>query len=370
VIGGGAYTLLIGMAPAPAPLLEAVQEITVDSSIEEASVLRVRFAITKTEIGDWSILMLDPFRPLVPLGLRIQHGIGAPEAVINGFVTDHRVTYADEPGGSSLEVTAMDATHVMNMVEKVMPWPNMPDAAIASAIFGQYALIPQADPTTPVLTEPEGQTTQRGTDIRFLRRLARRNGFDCYVQPEPFSGLDIGHFHQRSLLGLAQAVLNVSFGNDTNVSGFTVRYEATKPTTAVAAQIDTLTKTPQPGIAPASLLPPLGLEPTLLREVPPAIARPVGTGVVHAGDLQAAAQAIVDRSSWAVSCEGVVGGDVGVLRPGGLVAIRGAGRVHNGNWLVTRVHHTIAPGRHDQRFTAQRNAVSETGAEVYLEIPA
>jgi phage protein D len=246
----------------------------------------------------------------------------------------------------------------------------MPDAAIASAIFGQYALIPQADPTTPVLTEPEGQTTQRGTDIRFLRRLARRNGFDCYVQPEPFSGLDIGHFHQRSLLGLPQAVLNVSFGSDTNVSGFTVRYEATKPTMAVAAQIDTLTKTPQPGIAPASLLPPLGLEPTLLREVPPAIARPVGTGVVHAGDLQAAAQAIVDRSSWAVSCEGVVGGDVGVLRPGGLVAIRGAGRVHNGNWLVTRVHHTIAPGRHDQRFTAQRNAVSETGAEVYLEIPA
>jgi hypothetical protein len=78
-------------------------------------------------------------------------------------VRRHRVTYADDPGGSSLEVTAMDATHVMNMIEKVMPWPNMPDAAIASAIFGQYALIPQVDPTTPVLIEPEGQTTQPST---------------------------------------------------------------------------------------------------------------------------------------------------------------------------------------------------------------
>jgi hypothetical protein len=44
--------------------------------------------------------------------------------------------------------------------------------------------------------------------------------------------------------------------------------------------------------------------------------------------------------------------------------------VHNGNWFVTRVRHTIAPGRHEQHFTAARNAVSETGAEVYLEIPA
>ena len=247
---GAAYTLLLGMAPAPAPLVEAVQEITVDCSVEEASVLRVRFGITKSVIGDWSILQFDPFRPLLPLGLRIQHGIGVPEAVINGFVSDHRVTYADDPGGSSLEVTAMDATHVMNMIEKVMPWPNMPDAAIASAIFGQYALIPQVDPTTPVLIEPEGQTTQRGTDIRFLRRLARRNGFDCYVQPEPFSGLDIGHFHKRELLGMPQAVLSVSFGGDTNVSNFNVRYEATKPTAAIAVQLDTLTKTPQPGPAP------------------------------------------------------------------------------------------------------------------------
>lgn len=367
---GAAYTLLLGMAPAPEPLVEAVQEITVDCSVEEASVLRVRFGITKSVIGDWSILQFDPFRPLLPLGLRIQHGIGVPEAVINGFVSDHRVTYADDPGGSSLEVTAMDATHVMNMIEKVMPWPNMPDAAIASAIFGQYALIPQVDPTTPVLIEPEGQTTQRGTDIRFLRRLARRNGFDCYVQPEPFSGLDIGHFHKRELLGMPQAVLSVSFGGDTNVSNFNVRYEATKPTAAIAVQLDTLTKTPQPGPAPVSLLPPLGLEPTLLREVPPAIARPVGTGVVHAGDLQGAAQAIVDRSTWAVTCEGVVGADVGVLRPGGLVAVRGAGRVHNGYWYVTRVRHTIGAGRHEQRFEAQRNAVTETGAEIYLEIPA
>jgi phage protein D len=367
---GVAYTLLFGHVPAPAPLVDAVQEITIDASIEEASVLRVRFGITKSTIGEWSILDIDPFRPLLPLGVRIQHGIHPPEAVVNGFVTDHHVTYADTPGNSSLEVTAMDATFVMNMTEKVMPWPNMPDAAIAAAIFGQNAVIPKVDPTAPVLVEPEGTTTQRGTDIRFLRRLARRNGFDCYVQPEPLSGLDVGYFGSRSLVGLPQAVLNVSFGGDTNVSAFNVRYELAKPTMAIATQLDTTTKTPQPGPAPASLLPPLGLEPTLLRELPPGMVRPTGTGVTHAGDLQKAAQGIVDRSTWAVACEGTVGADVGVLRPGGLVAIRGAGRLYNGNWFVTRVRHTLGAGRYEQHFEAVRNAVTETGAEVYVELPA
>lgn len=366
-MAGAAYSLLIGRVPAPEPLLTAVQEITIECSIEEASVVRVRFGITKSQIGEWSILDLDPFRPLVPLGVRIQQGIGPPEAVINAFVTDHQVTYADEPGGSRLEVTAMDATFVMNMTEKVVPWPNLPDAAIASAIFGHNALIAHVDPTSPVLVEPEGMTIQRGTDIRFLRRLARRNGFDCYVQPEPLSGLDVGRFGARSLVGPPDAVLNVSFGGDTNVTGFGVRYELAKPTMATAIQLDTTTKSPQPGISPASLLPPLGLEPTLLREIPPGMVRPTGTGLTHAGDLQGAAQAIVDRSTWAVACEGAVGPDVGLLRPGGLVAVRGAGRLYNGNWLVTRVRHTLGAGRYEQRFEALRNAVTETGAEVYLE---
>ncbi len=370
MLGSAAYTLLLGHVPAPAPLVEAVQEITIDSTIEEASVLRVRFGITKSVIGDWSILDLDPFRPLLPLGVRIQQGISPPEAVINAFVTDHHVTYADTPGGSSLEVTAMDATFMMNLTEKVTPWPNLPDSAIAAAIFGQNEVIPQVDPTSPVLVEPEGMAIQRGTDIRFLRRLARRNGFDCYVQPEPLSGLDVGHFGKRELVGLPQATLSVCFGGDTNVQDFSVRYELAKPTMAIAAQLDTTTKTPQPGLAPVSLLPPLGLEPTLLRELPPGMVLPTGTGLTNAGDLQQAAQAVADRSTWAVLAEGAVGPDLAVLRPGGLVAIRGAGRLYNGNWFLTRVRHTIAAGRYEQRFQATRNAVTETGGELYLELPA
>ena len=89
---GAAYTILIAMAPAPPPLVDATQEIQIDSSIEEASAFHIRFGITKSEIGDWSILDLDPFRPFVPVQIRIQRGVGPPEAVINGLRLIQRKT--------------------------------------------------------------------------------------------------------------------------------------------------------------------------------------------------------------------------------------------------------------------------------------
>jgi phage protein D len=361
------YMLQLAGAPAPAPILEAVQEIEVESSIEEASVLRIRFAIAQTPIGDWSILELDPFRPLLPLGVRVQHGLGPPQAIVNGYVTNQDVSYGAEPGGSTLEVTALDATYLMNLEEKARPWPNMPDGAIAAAIFAEYGIVPQADATGPVLTEPEGTTTQRGTDVRFLRRLARRNGFDFYVQPEPLSGVDFGYFESRRPAVLPQAVITVGAGPQTNVSEFRIGYEMTRPTAAVAATLDPTTGTPQPAAAPVALELPLGTEPALARVLPPPLVRPADTGAVRGADLQRSIQATVDRSTWAVVASGTVGPDVAVLRPGGLVNVRGAGRAYNGSYFVTRVHHTLAPGRYEQRFEARRNAVGMTGAEPYLE---
>ena len=363
------YTIQIAMAPAPNAIMDAVQEIEIEATTEAASMFRLRLGIAQTATSDWTVLELDPFRPLVPVQIRVQAGTGIPEAIINGYVTNQHVTYSDEPGKSVLEVTGMDATFLMNLQEKVMLWPNMPDSAIAAAIFGQYTVIPQAQATSPVLTEPEGTTTQRGTDIRFLRRLAARNGFDCYVQPEPTTGLDTGYFQPPTLVGTPQAILSVNMGELTNVTGFRVQYDMLRPTTAAGSSLDTSNKSPQAAVAPASLQVPLGLEGTLLRIVPPPIVRPAETGQMKSPELQSAAQSIVDRSTWCVVAEGEVRPDVGILRPGKIVNVRGAGRVYNGSYYVTRVRHHITKDNYTQQFQARRNAVGMTGAEVYASSP-
>lgn len=367
-MNGVTYTLLIGRAPASASIVDAVQEIEVDTSTEVASVLRLRLGVAQTAIGDWEILQDDLLRPLVPLGIRVQVGAGVPKALVNGYVASQRVVYGDEPGTSALEVTAMDATLLMNLEEKITAWPNMADSVIATSIFGQHTLAPKVESTSPGLVEQEGTTIQRGTDIRFLRHLARRNGFECFVQAEPITGIDQGFFRPPPLAGAPQAVLSVSMGLETNVSQFGVRYDMVQPTTVDAAGLDIKTKSTETAVAAAAAQTPLGREGALLRLTPAPVIRPADTGEMRNPGLKTLAQALVDRSEWAVVAEGQVGSDVGVLRPGELVNVRGAGSLFNGSYYVTRVVHRIGPGGYTQRFEARRNAVGMTGAELYVAV--
>jgi hypothetical protein len=138
---GVTYTILTaGAAPLPAPLVEAIQKIEIETSIDMASVFRIRLGITQTAFGDWSILFEDIFKPLLPLQIRVKTGLLPPRTIMNGFVSAQEVIYDDEAGSSALEVTGMDITRLMNLIEQVRPWP-MPDNAIATAIFAQYALV-------------------------------------------------------------------------------------------------------------------------------------------------------------------------------------------------------------------------------------
>jgi hypothetical protein len=365
------YTILIGgTLPLPASLVEAIQRIEIETSTEMASVFRIRFGITQTEFGDWNILFEDIFKPLLPLQIRIQTGLLPPQAIMNGFVINQEVVYDDQPSSSYLEITAMDITAVMNLQEKVVSWPSqLADSEIAAVIFGKYLVQPKCIPTLPAQFEAEGTITQRGTDIRFLRRLAERNSYECFIYAEPLSGIDLGWFGPAfSPPGLPQAVINVKMRLETNVSGFKIRYEMLRPTGTAGMGIDSATLAQQTFPALAALTPlgaPMGLEPVLQRIAPRPLTLAVETGQMRLPALASAVQGITDRSSWAVVAEGTVGPDVGILRPGLIINIRGAGRLYNGSYYVTSVHHTIDYGCYEQKFCARRNAVTMTGTELY-----
>lgn len=367
--------LSIFKVPVPPPVIEAVQEVVVETALDMAGAFSIRFGAGVNQLGDYGLLAIDPFKPFIPIGIRIGTGmVPVPLAVINGFATGQRASWA-EGGKSTHTVSGIDVTGIMNLEEKVRPWPNLPDSAIAMAIFGTYTVIPQVTPTPPRLVEPLGTTVQRGTDIRFLRRMARRNGFDCYVLPEAVTGLDTGYFGPPGLVGVPQAVLNVNMGSATNVREITARYDMARPTVAMAIGLDTVTKAPQPAVVPASLQPPMGIEPTGLRAVAGAgtagalpTVRPADTGDMMTAEAQPHLQGLVDRSNFAVVVEGTTGADAGVLRPGGIVALRGVGRLFNGLYQVTKVRITLSEGRFEQHLTARRNAVTMTGAEPYVAI--
>ena len=51
------------------------------------------------------------------------------------------------------------------------------------------------------------------------------------IEPEAVSGLEIGHFEPRSLVGVPEAVISVAMGEATNVEDFAVQHEMVQPTT-------------------------------------------------------------------------------------------------------------------------------------------
>ena len=364
-----AFTLLFGTGPAAAPappdVVDAIREIGVEASVGEASVFRLRLATAQSTLGDWTLLDTDYFRPLTPVSIRITNSLGFPETLMNGYVFRQDVNYSNAPGDSTIDVTGMDVTLLMNLEEKIQRWPNQPDGVIATTIFGAYLVVPRVDPTPPQLVEPQGTVTQRSTDIRFLRWMAARNGFQCYVQPEPVSGVDNGFIGAPQLSSAPDAVLNVNLGPETNVTDFGISYEMAAPTTAEASGIDVFTKSIQQARSVAASEPALGLEPALQRLLTTPVVRPAGTGLMRAAELQSFTDGVTNLSSFAVNAEGTVDVSAGILRPGNLVNVRGAGRLFNGSYFVTRVWHTITRDSYSQRFHGRRNAVTMTGAEVY-----
>ncbi len=366
------YTLLINNTPAPPGLFEALQEVQVENNGDIADVFRLRFAIGVSDLGDWTILEDDQFKPLTPVTIRMQVGTGLGKPLISGYVTSHRVEISNEPGQSFLEIVGMDATVLMSLEEKVVAWPNMADSDIATAIFGQHNIVPEVEQTQPVRQDLDVTTIQRGTDIRFLRRLAERNGFECYVENDPLLNTDVGHFHPSRLQGKAQGVLSVNFGESTNVSSFHARYEMLRPTTAQASDVDINSKTTQNGQAQSVSISNLGQESLLDRISKQPAVLPSKIGLASTGELQTLCQAIVDRSAWAIIAEGELNTAVyeGDLRVKRTVKLRGAGNQYSGTYYVSRVLHTFSGEGYTQRFELKRNAIGLPGTEVFVDTGA
>lgn len=363
------YSLMIGNTPAPPSVMDSIEHIEAESKIGIATILRLRLATSLSDDGNrWVIVDDDVFARLTTIRLIVSVGIGLPAVVFDGVVIETKLALSSDPGVSSLEVIAMDATALMNLEEKVRQWPNMPDSAIASLILAEYGLIPIVVPTQPTRVQLDTTVTQRDTDIRFLRHLAQRNGFDVYVKPSPVPGVIDGHFHPPMLDVPPQGVLSVDMGEATNVSSFEVRYEMLRPTTAAVWGVDARGVDNQPADADGGQLTELGRRAVLDGDRPRRTMLST-TGLSVTGELQTLAQAAVDRSTWAVTAEGELDTSVfgDVLQTAAPVLVRGAGTTFSGTYFVERVLHRLEEGRHTQQFTLRRNAIEPTGLEVYLD---
>jgi phage protein D len=377
-----------------------VVSLTVDENTATGTSFRLQLATTRQDDGSWTYLddgLLALFtRVSIQIGFSggggLADALGAAladsdpggndglEPVFDGYITDVEVTLGSEPDSAQLEVSGLDSSVLMSLEEKVATWTNLADSDIVQQIVGGvYGITVQAD-ATPTVHRPNDTTiVQRGSDLEFVRDLARRNGREFYFETDKTSGAVIAYFREPLLDGTPQPDLAIQFGDESNLRRFTARLTGQRPLSVRIEQMDVRTNRPNRAQASRMKLTALGAEDAdalisdrLRRLVTPrdALAQTLvlGPPTSDPTELSTLAQAVRDEAGWLITAEGEINGDAyqHALRPRRLVLVKGAGTPFSGKYYVTRVVHVLAgDGTYTQTFEARRNARDLDGSEQF-----
>lgn len=355
-----AATISIEDEAAPDLFLSLV-EMEVDEDHRMAGSFRIKSSISRQNDGVWTLLEDERIKPWAKLTISVTVADEETE-IITGYVTQIKPHVAAEENGCYVEIWGMDASCLMSLEEKVRAWPNMSDSDVASQIFTEYNLAAEVEDTGVIHDEAVGTIIQHDTDIQFLQRLARRNGYECFVSGET------GFFRKPVLNSEPMPYLAAHFGAETNLISFDAKLNSLRPTKVEMHQIDIVEKETQDSSAEA------GEQTSLGRDRAESVAAPNGivprvfvrqAVMVNQPEMDNFCRAIFDEAEWLIEANGELDSSLygGVLRAKSLVPIKGVGELFSGTYYITNVKHSFQSERYTQHFRARRNALAPSGSE-------
>jgi hypothetical protein len=252
----------------------------------------------------------------------------------------------------------------MDIVEKVLPYPAMPDVAKVNICLAPYAALGVVSMVIPpIVTTVQSPTTRieaqaAKTDLTYIKELATRNGYVFYIQPGPLPGQSVAYFGPDISVPLPQRALSINMDAFTNVESLSFSLDGLAKKISIFTVMDPATNRipipiPLPNVS--AVKPPLGLRPT-----PPAKVEFHNGGARLAPDE--AARDILSflmNNATAISGNGTL--DVlhygQPLRARTLVGVRGAGLAYDGLYYVDSVTHDIKKGQYKQNFSLSRDGL-------------
>lgn len=362
-------------------LMASLRRLEVRESDEEASMAALRFQLAQLPSGEFYPLDEEIFSPGVKLSIELAAPGGNPLRLFEGFATHVRPHFEPVESNCYLEVMAMDCAVLMDAHERAASYPDMSDSEAASQVMTAYNIAADVKATEESHKADYQLLVQRATDWEFLRRLARRNGFICYFEPDAAGGQVKGYFGRRDLGGDPQADLTV-LQSGANLRWLDAQFVSTGPVRRSGAAIDAIRKrvVSSDGEPALAALGKDGLADSIeqaLREAGASgatrllrDARPTDMG------LKADATGATDEARFAIEVRGELDPSLyrGLLRARRTVLIKGAGARFSGLYYVTTVRSVVEGGALSQTFVALRNAFGQTGSEEFgrqaEEVPA
>ena len=386
MLRGVTLTLMLGAVratPVPAEVADALLSAQVTISTGQRSGFQLTFALAKDGMLNREVL---PGRALDPPNrvILVAHLDGVPTVLVDGVVTRHDVAPSNESGQSTLTVTGVDVSQMMDLVD--MSWlslPGLPPEACVALIVAKYAMygiVPKIVPSVFFLApNPLDEIPhQQGTDYEYVNQLADEAGYVFYVEPGSRPGQNTAYWGPEIRTGQPQPALSVNMDAATNVESLSFSFDGiSRSVSLVVGHIPAAHLTipiPVPDINP--------LNPALGRKIPlPLSVKPLSAGrrlaensTATASDDATAKFDIVKTTARALARASqaanviTASGSLDVLRygrlltPRKLVTVRGAGPAYDGAYFVRSVTSSLRPGEFKQSFSLSRNAqISTTG---------
>ena len=366
---GSTLSLYLDGSPAPAWMMESLDQATVTQSDQAPNGFQITFTTALGSAG--AILGASELKAgrRVALGTRLN---GAEAVLIDGYVTHIELQPSKGQDPAQLVVTGEDVSVLMDFYEYSLEYPLMPDFAIAGTVLLKwlvFGITPTVHPTPTSGLSFTSTPQQVGTDRKYLMELAGAHGYVFYVAPGQSVGDNSAYWGPPPRDASPQPALSIDQAGASIVSEISFAVDALAPQRAWGAVLNTTTNLVIPVmVLESTRTGQLAASPDL--ENPPHVAGVPfvrttlfdhqGLGVVTA---YARAQAQVNVSSDAAL---TATGRLDVLRYGraltapGVVPLRGASADFDGLYYVQKVKHVISRSAYAQEFVLTREGVGST----------
>jgi phage protein D len=332
--------------------LAAADQVEVVEQIGEPTTFRLRYPLS-IQAGDFPLLRDGRLGPGSELTV-VAPVKGVQHHLVAGQVYGQEIHMEHGGGSSWVEAIGGDLTMQMDREVKAKVWPPGTIRDVISGILAPYQVKPDVEQLTTKLSEADHLFVQRDTDLRVLRRLARRYGCWFWVSTDAM-GINTGHFRRPQLTGSETGTLTIHL-DGASLKKIDIEWDVERPTTAIASQLNLRTLAPIAGDVQKSPLPPLGGK--AFASIAKTRGVQIGAPVDDGGDLKARSEAALIDGGWFLRARGETSARAlgAVLRTHTVVKLDGMGTRHSGKYVVEMVRHRIDAAAHVMQFTLARNA--------------
>ena len=340
-----------GFPPAaPGYLMRALRGVEVTQQDSAPCGFQLTFLTEVVSAGSAFKIVSEPLlAPFNRVLLRVSVN-GAPQTLIDGFITHHQYVSTNGPDDSQFVVTGEDISVAMDVVDNSREFPSMPDAAVAEAVLAPWValgIVPLVIPPPTSLVPVDYVPQQTGTDRSLLQSLAGANGAMFYITPTPTPFLNQAYWGPPNRTTPPSAVLDVDVGSESTVDSFTAQYDALAPQTFLGESIETTVEPYEPvpiATATSTRFPPLAADPALQQS--PLFTR---HSLWRDDQLEPASAMLQAQMRTNVSTDNVVTIGCGfaparlgaVVNAPAVVGVRGTGEAYDGLYYAKSASHRI-----------------------------